>query len=122
MSHRTPSHRAAIDAHGIPTIDLVVVNLYPFRETVAKPGCTIDEADFERLHEIGAVSLHCSRKAVSPGLVERLHAAGHRLLVWTVNDPADMRRLLAMGVGALPGDGMISDYPDRLVGLRKSPQ
>jgi hypothetical protein len=25
-----------------------------------------------------------------------------------------------MGLGALPGDGMISDYPDRLVNLRKA--
>ena len=39
-----PEHRAALAAHGIPTIDLVVVNLYPFRETVAKPGCTLDDA------------------------------------------------------------------------------
>jgi len=38
------SHVEAIAAHGIPTIDLVVVNLYPFRETVAKPGCTLDDA------------------------------------------------------------------------------
>jgi phosphoribosylaminoimidazolecarboxamide formyltransferase/IMP cyclohydrolase len=37
-------HRAALSAHGIPTIDLVVVNLYPFRQTVAKPGCTLDDA------------------------------------------------------------------------------
>jgi phosphoribosylaminoimidazolecarboxamide formyltransferase/IMP cyclohydrolase len=39
-----PAHVAAIRAHGIPPIDLVVVNLYPFRETVAAPGCTLDEA------------------------------------------------------------------------------
>src|SRR5512140_1875218 len=39
-----PEHRAALAAHGIPTIDLVVVNLYPFRETVAKPGCTLADA------------------------------------------------------------------------------
>jgi phosphoribosylaminoimidazolecarboxamide formyltransferase/IMP cyclohydrolase len=39
-----PEHVAAIRAHGIPPIDLVVVNLYPFRETVAAPGCTLDEA------------------------------------------------------------------------------
>ena len=39
-----PAHAAALEMHGIPTIDLVVVNLYPFRETVAKPGCTLDEA------------------------------------------------------------------------------
>ncbi len=38
------SHAEAIAAHGIPAIDLVVVNLYPFRETVAKPGCTLDDA------------------------------------------------------------------------------
>jgi phosphoribosylaminoimidazolecarboxamide formyltransferase/IMP cyclohydrolase len=37
-------HRAALSAHGIPTIDLVVVNLYPFRETIANPGCTLDAA------------------------------------------------------------------------------
>ena len=37
-------HRAALSTHGIPTIDLVVVNLYPFRETIAKPGCTLDDA------------------------------------------------------------------------------
>jgi phosphoribosylaminoimidazolecarboxamide formyltransferase/IMP cyclohydrolase len=30
-----PEHRAALDRHGIGTIDLVVVNLYPFEETVA---------------------------------------------------------------------------------------
>ncbi|HSN34390.1 MAG TPA: bifunctional phosphoribosylaminoimidazolecarboxamide formyltransferase/IMP cyclohydrolase, partial [Ideonella sp.] len=38
------AHRAALDAHGIATIDLLVVNLYPFEATVAKPGCTLDEA------------------------------------------------------------------------------
>jgi phosphoribosylaminoimidazolecarboxamide formyltransferase/IMP cyclohydrolase len=38
------AHRTALQQHHIPTIDLVVVNLYPFRETVAKPGCTLDDA------------------------------------------------------------------------------
>jgi len=37
-------HRAALEAHGITTIDLLVVNLYPFEATVAKPGCTLDDA------------------------------------------------------------------------------
>src|SRR3954464_795606 len=32
-----PTHRAAVDQHGIKPIDLVVVNLYPFEQTVAKP-------------------------------------------------------------------------------------
>src|SRR6056297_1371478 len=30
--------------HGLPPIDLVVVNLYPFAETVARPECTLEEA------------------------------------------------------------------------------
>ena len=38
------SHRDALAQHAIPTIDLVVINLYPFRETVAAPGCTLDDA------------------------------------------------------------------------------
>jgi phosphoribosylaminoimidazolecarboxamide formyltransferase/IMP cyclohydrolase len=37
-------HAAALAAHAIPTIDLVVVNLYPFRETVAKKGVTLEDA------------------------------------------------------------------------------
>jgi phosphoribosylaminoimidazolecarboxamide formyltransferase/IMP cyclohydrolase len=39
-----PAHVAALEKHGMPTIDLVVVNLYPFREAVAKPGCTLEDA------------------------------------------------------------------------------
>lgn len=39
-----PEHMAALRAHGIATIDLLVVNLYPFEATVAKPGCTLEDA------------------------------------------------------------------------------
>jgi phosphoribosylaminoimidazolecarboxamide formyltransferase/IMP cyclohydrolase len=39
-----PEHMAAIKQHGIATIDLLVVNLYPFEATVAKPGCTLEDA------------------------------------------------------------------------------
>jgi len=38
------SHEQSIAEHGIKPIDLVVVNLYPFRETVQKPGVTLEEA------------------------------------------------------------------------------
>ena len=40
----SPEHMAALAAHGIDTIDLLVVNLYPFEATVAKAGCTLDDA------------------------------------------------------------------------------
>ena len=39
-----PEHMAALQEHGIATIDLLVVNLYPFEATVAKPGCTLEDA------------------------------------------------------------------------------
>jgi len=39
-----PEHMAALKQHGIDTIDLLVVNLYPFEATVAKPGCTLEDA------------------------------------------------------------------------------
>jgi phosphoribosylaminoimidazolecarboxamide formyltransferase/IMP cyclohydrolase len=37
-------HAATMEKHGIPTIDLVVVNLYPFQQTIAKKDCTIEDA------------------------------------------------------------------------------
>jgi phosphoribosylaminoimidazolecarboxamide formyltransferase/IMP cyclohydrolase len=40
----TPEHMAALKAHHIDTIDLLVVNLYPFEATVAQPGCTLEDA------------------------------------------------------------------------------
>jgi len=39
-----PEHMAALAEHGIGTIDLLVVNLYPFEATVARPGCTLEDA------------------------------------------------------------------------------
>ena len=39
-----PEHVAAMENAGIPPIDMVVVNLYPFRETVAKPDCSLEDA------------------------------------------------------------------------------
>ena len=44
--------------------------------------------------------------------VRQLHAAGVRVVPWTVNDAADLDRLLAWGV-----DGVTTDYPDRLASV-----
>lgn len=40
----TDDHQRELETHDIPPIDLVVVNLYPFRETIAKPGSTFGDA------------------------------------------------------------------------------
>ena len=46
---------------------------------------------------------------LTPELLSESHAIGLKVVVWTVNKPADMARLIAMGV-----DGIISDHPDLL--------
>lgn len=42
--HDNPEDMASLAKHGILTLELVVVNLYPFETTVARPGVTFDEA------------------------------------------------------------------------------
>ncbi len=39
-----PDHVATMQAHDIPNIDMVIVNLYPFEATVAKLNCTLEDA------------------------------------------------------------------------------
>lgn len=46
---------------------------------------------------------------VTPALIAESHALGLKVVVWTVNQPADMARLIELGV-----DGIISDHPDLL--------
>ena len=58
-------------------------------------------------------------RLVTAEMVASLHAAGIPVVVWTVNEPAEMRRLVALGVGALRGDALISDFPDRALAFRQ---
>ncbi|HMG52055.1 MAG TPA: bifunctional phosphoribosylaminoimidazolecarboxamide formyltransferase/IMP cyclohydrolase, partial [Kofleriaceae bacterium] len=44
LGRDTPAHRDQMAAHAIAPIDLVVVNLYPFEATIARPGVAFDEA------------------------------------------------------------------------------
>jgi len=39
-----PEHIKIMEKHNIPPIDMVVVNLYPFEETIKKPDCSLEEA------------------------------------------------------------------------------
>jgi glycerophosphoryl diester phosphodiesterase len=56
----------------------------------------------------GATTLWQERTLVDRALVDLLHGADARLLVWTVDDPAEMRHLLALEV-----DGLCTNHPDR---------
>jgi phosphoribosylaminoimidazolecarboxamide formyltransferase/IMP cyclohydrolase len=69
-----PEHVRQAKEHGIGPIDLVVVNLYPFEATIAKPGCTREEA-IEQI-DIGGPSMLRS-------------AAKNHQSVTVVVDPAD---------------------------------
>jgi len=74
-----PEHVAAMEAHGIGAIDLVVVNLYPFAQTVAR-GAARDEV-IENI-DIGGPSMVRS-------------AAKNHAFVAIVTDPADYAELIA---------------------------
>jgi phosphoribosylaminoimidazolecarboxamide formyltransferase/IMP cyclohydrolase len=75
-----PEHLATIEAHGIPTIDLVCVNLYPFAATIAKAGVTLADA-IENIDIGGPAMVRSSAK----------NYAG----VAIVTDPEDYAPLLA---------------------------
>jgi phosphoribosylaminoimidazolecarboxamide formyltransferase/IMP cyclohydrolase len=54
-------HRAALAQHDIPTIDMVVVNLYPFAQTVAREQCSLEDA-IENIDIGGPAMLRSSAK------------------------------------------------------------
>jgi glycerophosphoryl diester phosphodiesterase len=58
---------------------------------------------------VGANALHAPIYAVNIELVEQAKANNIIYNVWTVNEPQDMKKLVAAGVA-----GIITDYPDRL--------
>ena len=82
-------HMAALTKHAIAPIDLVVVNLYPFRQTVARPGCSLDDA-IENIDIGGPALLRAAAKnhahvgvvvdpADYPALLDELAANGRQL-------------------------------------------
>ena len=75
-----PTHVAEMRAHAIEPIDLVAVNLYPFRETVARSGTTLDDA-IEQI-DIGGPSMLRS-------------AAKNHAHVTVIVDPDDYEPVLA---------------------------
>ena len=77
-------HLQTMAEHGIDRIDLLAVNLYPFRETVARPDCTFADA-VENIDIGGPAMLRAAAKN------HGTEAGG----VTVVIDPADYPRVLA---------------------------
>lgn len=77
-------HLATLEKHNIPTIDLLVVNLYPFAQTIAKPNCTLVQA-IENIDIGGPTMLRSAAK----------NHGSDQGGVTVVIDPADYNRVLA---------------------------
>jgi phosphoribosylaminoimidazolecarboxamide formyltransferase / IMP cyclohydrolase len=90
LARRTDEHLAELAAHSLAPIDLVVVNLYPFQQTVADPD--VSEADAIEQIDIGGVAL--------------LRAAAKNFeSVAVVADPADYNAVAdAMAAGTLDAE------------------
>jgi glycerophosphoryl diester phosphodiesterase len=93
----TALRRVKLLAPDIPTV-LLMERLYPVRrEGMLPPGVPI-----------AGPGLHLLR--ADPGFVARAHARGHRVYVWTVDDPADVEHVLRLGV-----DTIITNRPAEVI-------
>ena len=75
-----PEHMSALAQHQIPLIDMVVVNLYPFQETIAKQQCALEDA-IENIDIGGPAMLRSSAK-------------NHKDVI-VLCDPSDYAKVLA---------------------------
>ena len=75
---------------------------------------SMTEDSWEEVARLDAWSVHLLAESVHQAIVDEAHARGYQLLVYTVNDPEDMRRLAGYGV-----DGFFSDFPDRVLSANR---
>ena len=106
-------HTAAAAEHGIDMIDLVVVNLYPFEATVAKPDVTFELA-IENI-DIGGPSMLRSAAKNHASVAVVVDAADYDRVLAAMEDEAafaELRRELALKVFQRTAsyDGAIADY------------
>jgi glycerophosphoryl diester phosphodiesterase len=78
-----------------------------YHRSYALPGCDLVPVVARRL---GVAALHPHFSLITPQSMELARREGWRVNAWTVNDEAEVRRLVALGV-----DGMIGDVPDVLL-------
>ncbi len=94
----------------------VVLNLRKIEPTLMT-GLLYDgqvENPIDKAVEIGARQLVVRGDLVTPAMIAQAQKKDLQVVCWTVNHPAHMRMLMAAGV-----DGIMSDYPDRLVAAVK---
>lgn len=115
-----PQHMTALAEHGIVPIDLVVVNLYPFRETIAKPGVT--EAEAVENIDIGGPAMVRAAAKNFKDVVIVTYPRRYKDLINMLQDTGDVdqatrKELAAEAFGHTHEyDGMISSYLRRTSG------
>jgi phosphoribosylaminoimidazolecarboxamide formyltransferase / IMP cyclohydrolase len=113
-----PEHMAALKAHGIDTIDLLVVNLYPFEATVAKPGCSLADA-IENIDIGGPAMVRSAAKNWQDvGVLTDASQYGDVLAELKASGKISDKTRFALAVAAFNRisqyDGAISDYLSRI--------
>ena len=108
-----PAHMAALAEHGIGTIDLLVVNLYPFAQATARADCTLEEA-IENIDIGGPAMLRAAAKNW-PDVSVLIDPADYPRVLGELRDGGvrrDTRFMLAKKVYAHTAayDGMIANY------------
>ncbi len=109
-----PEHMAALHRHAISTIDILVVNLYPFEQTVARAGCTLDDA-IENI-DIGGPAMVRSGAKNWKDVAVLTDASQYEPVVAELKASAQLSRRtkFALAVAAFNRisdyDGAISDY------------
>ncbi len=108
------AHRRALAEHGIGPIDVLVVNLYPFQATVAKPGCTLDDA-IENI-DIGGPAMVRSGAKNWQDVIVLTDASQYDAVLdeWRENGSVSRRTRFRLSVAAFNRiadyDGAISDW------------
>lgn len=117
-----PRVAAAIEEHGM--IDQVVVSSFSpevlrlmkitdptvVTASLFNKELHTDRDPLEIIQEVGSRGFNISTKRVTAAMIERCHAHGFPVAVYTVNDPGELRRLKQMGVNAV-----FSDHPDLML-------
>ncbi|MCA3000713.1 MAG: bifunctional phosphoribosylaminoimidazolecarboxamide formyltransferase/IMP cyclohydrolase [Burkholderiales bacterium] len=110
-----PHHSAAMQKHDIPPIDMVVVNLYPFAATIAKPGVTFDDA-IENIDIGGPAMVRASAKnhafvAIVTDVADYDHiAAEMKANRGSISDYTRLQLAKRAFAHTAEYDGMISTY------------
>jgi len=91
----------------VSSFDPEVVRAVGTMEPRVLTGLLLDQAEPDPIaatQEVGAALLHIAHRFITPELVGRARERGVGVLVWTVNDPAEMRCLAALDVDAILSD------------------